>query len=307
MVIPAYRAAATIRRAIDSVLAQTRPAAEIIVVDDGSPDDQAAIVERAYGGHVILLRQPNGGAARARNAGIDRSTGDFIAFLDADDYWEPEKLAVQLALFERHPDLGLVAGAFFEEDPGDAGNRRTIRAGPASWYGKSMAPRGRSAFRLATLVWTGTVLVRKRVLGEERFVPGLEPAEDRDLWARVVSRHPGHLTPAPLATAVLVPGSLSRTNLERDCSNMLRVVERHRELLGFAGKRVWRSYTLYRWAALDPTPRSALPRLLHSFALWPIPYTGFLNCRPFGRVKRLAMLLIAWTQRPLPSSLDSRT
>jgi hypothetical protein len=214
---------------------------------------------------------------------------------------------VQLAVFHQDPEVGLVAGAFFEEHPGETRDRRTIRAGPASWYGRSITPRGRSAFRLATLVWTGTVVVSRRVLGEERFVPGLEPAEDRDLWTRLVSQNPAYLTPAPLATAVLVPGSLSRTNVERDCSNMLRVVERHRDLLGFAGRRLWRSYTLYRWAALDSAPFIALPRLLHSFALWPIPYTGFLDCRPFGRMKRLAMLLIASTQRPLPSRLDSRT
>jgi glycosyltransferase involved in cell wall biosynthesis len=119
VVIPAYRSAGTIRRAVDSVLAQTHAAAEIIVVDDGSPDDQAAVVERAYGPRVSLLRRENGGAASARNAGIDRATGSYIAFLDADDYWEADKLALQLALFDRHPELGFVAGAILEEIPGE--------------------------------------------------------------------------------------------------------------------------------------------------------------------------------------------
>ena len=127
VVIPAYRSAATICRAVDSVLAQTHAAAEIIVVDDGSPDEQAAVVEQTYGPRVTLLRTPNGGAASARNAGIDRATGDYIAFLDADDYWEADKLALQLALFDRHPELGLVAGAILEETPGEPRGDRPAR------------------------------------------------------------------------------------------------------------------------------------------------------------------------------------
>ena len=105
VVIPAFRAERTIQRAMDSVLAQTKPASEIIVVDDGSPDNQAAIVSQ-YGPPVILLRQANGKTAVARNTGIERATGDFVAFLDADDYWEPEKLERQLAVFATHPRSG---------------------------------------------------------------------------------------------------------------------------------------------------------------------------------------------------------
>ena len=129
VIIPAYRAATTIRRAIESVLQQTQTAAEIIVVDDGSPDELASVVERSYGTQVTLLRKANGGAASARNAGIDRSTGDYVAFLDADDYWEADKLALQLAVFDRYRALGLVAGAYFEEPP--SGPRVETPSGPA--------------------------------------------------------------------------------------------------------------------------------------------------------------------------------
>jgi glycosyltransferase involved in cell wall biosynthesis len=306
VVVPAYRSAATILRAIDSVLAQTYAAAEIIVVDDGSPDEQAALVERTYGPRVTLLRGPNGGAASARNKGIERATGDYIAFLDADDYWEADKLALQLALFHRHPELGLVAGAFFEETPGGPRDTNPVRNGPRSWYGHPLNLKGRAAFRLSTIVWTGTVLVRREALGTERFVSGLEPAEDRDLWMRVVSRQSTYLTAEPLATAVLVQGSLSRTNAERDCSSMLRVIARNRESLGPIGSRLWRSHTLYRWATLDANPRTALPRLLQSLVLWPIPYTGFLHCRFLGRMKRLFVLLVVAGRRVIRVQMDEQ-
>src|SRR5262245_43212492 len=97
-IIPAYRAAHTIARALASVLGQTYPSNEILVVDDGSPDDIAGAV-RPYGERVTLLRKPNGGAASARNLGLDRARGDLVAFLDADDYWEPHKLERQQSLF----------------------------------------------------------------------------------------------------------------------------------------------------------------------------------------------------------------
>lgn len=299
VVIPAYRSAATIRRAVDSVLAQTHPPAEVIVVDDGSPDDLAAVVENGYGRNVILVRKPNGGAASARNAGIERASGDHLAFLDADDHWEPEKLARQLEVLSRYPGTGLVAGAYFEETPGEPRHPAPVRPGPRAWYGRALRLQRRAAFRLATMAWTSTVLVTREALGGERFVAGLEPAEDRDLWVRVVSRHPAYLMPEPLATAVLVPGSLSRSGAERDCTAMLRVVARNRDLLGLWGRCLWRSHTLYRWANLDPDPRTALPRLLKSLLLWPLPYAGSVDIHPFGRAKRLAILFGA-----LPNASD---
>ena len=290
MIIPAYGSAATIRRAVDSALSQTHAPAEIIVVDDGSPDEQVAVIEQAYGHRVTLLRKPNGGAASARNMGIDRSAGDYIAFLDADDYWESDKLSLQLSRFRQHPGLGVVAGAFYQEIPGMARSVQPTRIGPQSWYERVLRLGGIRAVRLATMIWTSTVLLRRDALGEERFVPGLEPAEDRDLWIRIVSRHSAYLMKQPVSTAVLVEGSISRSSVDRDKASMLRVVERHRDILGPVGSNLWRSHTLYRWAAVDPTPRTALPRLLHSLALWPLPYTGLVGCHRLGRVRRLLVL-----------------
>lgn len=246
VIIPAYRAAHTIGRAVDSVLGQTYPAAEILVVDDGSPDDLAGAL-RPYGARVTLLRQEQGGAASARNLGLDAAQGQLIAFLDADDYWEPEKLERQLAVLQAHPEVGLVAGQFFEQVPGGP---RVLGSRPleVGGYDRVLRAARGDAFALGTRIWTGMVLVRRSVLGRERFVPGLEPAEDRDLWIRLVSACPVYVLAQPLATAVLNPGSLSRSSIDRDCGNMLRVIRRHAALLGARGLRRWEADTYRRWA-----------------------------------------------------------
>jgi glycosyltransferase involved in cell wall biosynthesis len=105
VVIPAYNAAGYLGSAVDSVLAQTWPASEILIVDDGSPD---ATFEIASGmpTPVRAIRKPNGGPASARNVGARESTGEWIALLDADDSWLPEKLERQMALVE--PGVGIV-------------------------------------------------------------------------------------------------------------------------------------------------------------------------------------------------------
>ena len=112
VIIPAYRAAGTIRRALDSVFAQTTKAHEIIVVDDGSPDDLADVV-RQYCPSIKLLRIANSKTAQARNVGIEAAVGDFVAFLDADDSWHPQKLERQLAIFSTYTEVGNVACRFY--------------------------------------------------------------------------------------------------------------------------------------------------------------------------------------------------
>lgn len=91
VIIPTYNYGRFLAESIDSVLAQTLPAHEVIVVDDGSTDDTPAVAAR-FGGRIVYHRQANRGVSAARNLGIDRATGDWLAFLDADDMWEPVKL-----------------------------------------------------------------------------------------------------------------------------------------------------------------------------------------------------------------------
>jgi len=108
VLIPAYNAAATIDATLNSVCSQTRPPDEIIVLNDGSTDNTASLVE-AYKPGVTLLHQKNEGVASARNVLCERARGDYLAFLDHDDIWHPSYLEVQQKLFESYPN----AGAFF--------------------------------------------------------------------------------------------------------------------------------------------------------------------------------------------------
>lgn len=107
VVIPTYNYGRFLAHAVDSVLSQTLPAHEVIVVDDGSTDDTPAVAER-YAGRITYLRRANAGVSAARNAGIAAATGDWVAFLDADDAWEPGFLAGVRSACEQEPRPALV-------------------------------------------------------------------------------------------------------------------------------------------------------------------------------------------------------
>ena len=115
VVIPAYNSVATIGRAIDSVLMQTRPPEQIIVVNDGSTDGTAVAVSE-YGGRIDSVWQPNAGPGAARNRGIQEAKNSWIAFLDADDEWLPDRLESQIRILQAHPDLAWVTGNFLRSD-----------------------------------------------------------------------------------------------------------------------------------------------------------------------------------------------
>jgi glycosyltransferase involved in cell wall biosynthesis len=108
VVIPCYNGSKYLHETLKSVLAQTFPPLEVIVVDDGSTDDSAAIAE-SYGPPVRVIRQPNQGESVARNRGIEEANGEWVAFLDADDMWLPEKLAEQAKLMA--PEVGAVCSS----------------------------------------------------------------------------------------------------------------------------------------------------------------------------------------------------
>lgn len=107
VIIPTYNRAPVLRRAIESALSQTYPALEVVVADDGSSDDTADVV-LSLGPRVRYLRQENAGVSAARNFGMRNARGEFIAFLDSDDAWQPWKLKAQVAALAAHPDAGLV-------------------------------------------------------------------------------------------------------------------------------------------------------------------------------------------------------
>ncbi|GAB6066995.1 hypothetical protein JCM13664_03130 [Methylothermus subterraneus] len=127
VVIAVHNGERTLKRAIDSILAQTLPPREVIVVDDGSTDASAEIAT-GYGAPVRVLRQQNRGAAAARNAGVAAAQSAWVAFLDADDYYYPRRLELAALAIERFPEADFVTADFDYRD--EAGNllRRSLES-----------------------------------------------------------------------------------------------------------------------------------------------------------------------------------
>lgn len=210
VVIPAYNAAATIERAIESVLAQTRPVAEIIVVDNASTDATAAIVKKYSSVRYEYQDQP--GPAATRNCGILRATGDWIAFLDADDEWLPAKQEYQTALLSRHPELVWTTANFFYQLKYQRQPATDIETAQQFLAGGDLWENYLQAFLRRAGGWTGTMLIHKTMLLEAGlFRLDMPPWEDLDLWWRIAYRNPrcGY-TSEPLAVYHMdTPGSLS--------------------------------------------------------------------------------------------------
>ena len=191
-IIPAYNAEKYLARSIDSVLAQTCPVDEIIVVDDGSTDKTAEIIKR-YGDKVRYIHQDNAGVSAARNAGIHAATGDWIAFLDADDEWLPKKIERQVENLTRNPDLVWTTGNYLEclcEE------QRCAEQTPVSQclqYQKNKDYYD-SYFQAIQLYQSGhtiCMLIQKKVFHEVgRFSVDLSLAEDIDLWLRIAYHYP---------------------------------------------------------------------------------------------------------------------
>ncbi|HJP03553.1 MAG: hypothetical protein CL799_01115 [Chromatiales bacterium] len=115
VVIPAYNAETYIVETVESVLAQTADLLEVIVVNDGSTDRTEELLQ-GFGDRITLLSQENSGVARARNAGLEVARGEYIAFLDSDDAWLPEKTAKQLEVMQRYPDIAALGSDCIEVD-----------------------------------------------------------------------------------------------------------------------------------------------------------------------------------------------
>jgi glycosyltransferase involved in cell wall biosynthesis len=167
VVMPVFNAEKYLHQAIRSVLDQTLPPHEVILVDDGSTDSSREIAA-GFGSAVICISQENRGASAARNLAIARSTGDWIAFLDADDYWLPDKLERQAAVIQADSSVGLVYTGRTELSPD--GTSRDFQAPQPQWV-KKMQPAG-------NLLFPSTVLVRRSLLPEPVFDESLESSVD---------------------------------------------------------------------------------------------------------------------------------
>ncbi len=190
VIIPTYNRAGLLVEALDSVLAQTRPADEIIVVDDGSTDHTPHRLA-PYRPHISLVHQPRRGVSAARNRGIRMARGRWIAFLDSDDLWLPEKLGIQEQYLARHPRCLIV-------QTDEIWMRNGKRWNPKRYHRK---PRGRCFPRLLErcLISPSAVMMSRRLLLDVGlFDESLPACEDYDLWLRIGCRHPIGLIEEPL-------------------------------------------------------------------------------------------------------------
>lgn len=207
VVIPAYNAAHLLRRCVDSVLCQTEPVSEIIIVDDGSVDDTAKVVA-SLPGPIRLLRQRNLGVSVARNTGIREARSTWIAFLDADDRWLSNKIERQMQCAVENTDADVIySDAEVESESGASAGTFLTGKGPAvGWVFDRLL---NSCFVLPS-----TVLIKRDTLVRAgMFDERLCRAEDYELWLRIAANHRFAMVPDCLTIYQRQPQSVSRDDL----------------------------------------------------------------------------------------------
>ena len=205
-----YNAAWCVERALDSVMAQRDPATEVIVADDGSTDGTPDLVERRYGMRVRVLRLPHRNASAARQSGLAAASSDWLAFLDADDWWNDDKLERQLAFAAKHPEIRWLGsdGPYVAEEG-------VIRE---SWLADYFDPvRERVGDLFEPLVRRCFPLMSSMLVAREAYhaVGGMDPkfvySHDYDLWLRLAARYPGGLMADKLVSYWSHPNALSKS------------------------------------------------------------------------------------------------
>jgi glycosyltransferase involved in cell wall biosynthesis len=271
VVIPSYNYGAFVTDAVDSALGQTYPSVEIIVVDDGSEDDTAARIAR-YGDRVRYHHQQNQGLSAARNLGIRLANGEWVAFLDADDIWHPQKLQLQVAALCANPDIVLL-GAQGQAIVGEA-----PRVLPSLTDTPALRRLGLRDFLVGTPFAPSSMLVRRDLFEEVGlFDVRLRSVEDRDMYLRLAAGHASGRVEAVSWYYREHAGQMSR-NAHRMYESYARVLDNffatHPEREGL--RRAATAF-MYRDASIalsEQNERGAAIRLmLKSLAAWPLPLT----------------------------------
>ena len=292
VVIPTYNYADGVRRAIESVLAQRQPADEIVVVNDGSTDHTLKVIS-GYGNRLQWVSQPNRGAAAARNHGVRELGTDWVAFLDQDDTWLPEKLERQCAVLNRVPGAAFcTTGAFTYFDgkptgvsiPDPARIARNFRYRNCFGFVSSSCMIRRDAFMAL-----GGFRESQRTY-----------ADDWELAVRLYLHYPFLVVPEPLINyfesstgagskafeMMNAELSMADTTLLEGLSGVERFLVRRR-LLALIRRRAARN--------LPNSPRQRVRLLAESFLDWPLPLDA-----P-GRLPALASALLAGLTGPSPA------
>lgn len=193
VIIPLYNKEREVEAAVRSALEQTLPPREVIVVDDGSTDNGAAVVEAIGSPLVRLIRQPNGGVCAARNRAVAASKGRHVALLDADDRWRPGFLAEVAALIAEFPGCGLYCTGF------DIASDEGLFPAPAPTRRGIVGNFFRESAHRYIAIPSATVIPRAVFDETGGFPEGMKLGEDQWMWIRIADRHPVCFSPARLA------------------------------------------------------------------------------------------------------------
>ena len=229
VIIPLYNKAPYVRKALETVCAQTYRDYEIIVINDGSTDNSAILAEeylnRVEGISYKILSQQNAGVSAARNNGVAQASGEYIAFLDADDWWEPNYLEKMAKLIEDYPEAGLYASNYYYYKDGVNIIKVDIPTGyfnyPKEYFKNFAMP-----------VWTGATVIPRKVYDEMGGFPvGIKLGEDFLLWAKIALHYPVAFLNEPLAyyNNTLPPNYRATYNLHAPEHHMLFRME---EIIG---------------------------------------------------------------------------
>lgn len=222
VVIPAYNAAATLPATLNSVFRQTFTDYEVVVVDDGSTDSTRTVLA-GYGDRLRVLHKMNEGKpAAARNLGVRESRGEYVAFLDADDCWRPNKLELQVPLLEQNPAVGLVYSAASVVD----GEGREVRV-------SRCAPEGRGRINrllcVRNVMVGSSVIARRRAIAEAGgFDESLTSIENWDLWIRIARRWEVDFVDRPLTVYRVHAGNRS-ADVELRRRNIFQILAKNHD------------------------------------------------------------------------------
>ncbi len=300
VIIPAFNAAHYLPFALESVASQTFDDWQIVLVDDGSTDNTPEVIAPfldRFGSKLKYIRQENRGLPAARNAALRSSTSEFLALLDADDVWLPNRLAASLKALAAHPAAGLAYGLIRVIDPEG-------RVVGDSWTGNPKHAEGHIAphiYMRKVELPCPTITFRRRCIDDVGFFDEtMRATEDRDLWLRIALRYEVAFVPEVIASYRVSPNSMS-ANSQRMLEAQLHFIRKHYGAKG-CGLRP-RQISLARAykqqaEAFNKQGRAgdALASALKAVALYPLD---------LDNPRTAASLLLKWARsrtRPTPSS-----
>jgi glycosyltransferase involved in cell wall biosynthesis len=292
VVIPTYNHAGYVVEAIQSVLDQTYPCVEIIVVDDGSTDNTREVLQ-PYIDKIRYVYQENQGLAASRNTGIRASSGRWVALLDADDLWHPEKLRIQMEYLQKHPDVGVLASKALPDlslgwPPFDPAKH--LQGDPISIDDI-----------LTSTAFGSCAVIALRSAFEEvgYFDSSLRSVEDLEMWARLSSRFRIVRLAAPLWWYRIHGNNMHMVPVPMEQYAFQAFRKCFREIPSLRGRIFFRQIVFSMGKALSATRYAAqgrrgtaLHRLFLSFILWPFPYPRRFPKYSLFRTKILGKLII---------------